>query len=210
MAGAQVDDLRAGMAGGIVAGQDMALGQIHHMDIVPDACAVGGGIVIAKDRQLFQLAHGDLGDEGHQVVGNAGRILADEAGSMGADGVEVAQQNHTPLRIGSALALQDLLDHVLGPAVGIGAAQGNHILPVGYLGLVAVDGGRGGENQAFDAMGLHSFAESQGGIQIVAVVAQGLATLSPTALRPAKWITQSKSFSLKIRSMAALSATSAS
>ena len=32
----------------------------------------------AEDRQLFQLTHGNLGDVGHQVVGNAGRILADE------------------------------------------------------------------------------------------------------------------------------------
>ena len=72
----------------------MALGQIHHMDIIPDAGAVGSGIVVAENVDLLPLAHHSLGDIGYQVVGDAVGVLADEAAFMSADGVEIAQQGH--------------------------------------------------------------------------------------------------------------------
>ena len=72
----------------------MAAGQIHHMDVIAHAGAVRGGVVVAEHVQLFQRAHGHLGDVGHQVVGDAVGVLADEAALVGADGVEIAQQGH--------------------------------------------------------------------------------------------------------------------
>ena len=94
LAGAQVADEEAAAGLQLLDGADMAPGQVHHVDVVPHAGAVGGGVVVAKDVDLLQLAHGHLGDVGHQVVGDAVGVLADQAGLMGADGVEVAQHRH--------------------------------------------------------------------------------------------------------------------
>ena len=47
-------------------------------------------------------------------------------------------------RIGLGRIPQDLLDHQLGPGIGIGAAAGGHILPAGSRG-VAVHRGRRAE-----------------------------------------------------------------
>ena len=90
MAGAEVDDLRAGVAGGIIAGFDMAFCQIHNMDVIPHTGAVRGGVIIAKDGQLFQFTDRYFSDIRHQIVRDALRILADHAALMSADGVEVS------------------------------------------------------------------------------------------------------------------------
>ena len=111
----------------------MALGQVHHMDVVAHAGAVGGVVVVAEHVQVIQLARRHLGDEGHEVVGNAVGIFTDAAALVGADGVEVAQQHHAPLRVGVHHALQDFFDHVLGPAVGVGASLAEHVLPQRHL-----------------------------------------------------------------------------
>ena len=52
--------------------------KVHDVDIVPHAGAIGGGVIIAKDVERGKLAGGDLGDVGHQVVGNVRRILAQQ------------------------------------------------------------------------------------------------------------------------------------
>ena len=57
----------------------MAAGQVDNMDVVAHAGAVGGRVVIAKDVDLLQLADSDLGDVGHEVVGDAVGVLADQA-----------------------------------------------------------------------------------------------------------------------------------
>ncbi len=44
MAGAEIDDLGAGMGSGIITGLDMALGQVNDMDIIPDAGTIGSPI----------------------------------------------------------------------------------------------------------------------------------------------------------------------
>ena len=64
------------------------------MDIIAHAGAVGRGVIVAEHMHLFQRAHGHLGDVGHQIVGDAVGVLADEAAFMSADGVEIAQQGH--------------------------------------------------------------------------------------------------------------------
>ena len=111
---------------------DMAAGQVHDVDVVAHAGAVGGGVVVAEDVDFFQLADGDLGDVGHQVVGDAVGVLADEAGLMGTDGVEVAQQGHVQLRVSLADIGQDALGEGLGGAVGVGGGTNGEILGDGH------------------------------------------------------------------------------
>ena len=80
----------------------MAARQVYNVDVVAHAGAVGRGIVIAKDMDLFQLADCDLGNVRDQVVGDAVGVLANQAGRMRADGVEVTQQRNIQLRVSLA------------------------------------------------------------------------------------------------------------
>ena len=50
---------------------DVTGGQVLHVDVVAQGCAVGGVVVVAEDTQLLQAAHGDLTDVGQQVVRDA-------------------------------------------------------------------------------------------------------------------------------------------
>ena len=70
-AGAQVEDLASAVLHQVVAGRHMAARQVHHVDVVAHTRAVVRGIIVAEHAQLFELAAGDLGDVGHEVVGNA-------------------------------------------------------------------------------------------------------------------------------------------
>ena len=81
---------------------------------------------------LFQLADRHLGDVGHQVVGDAVGVLADEAGLVGTDGVEVAQQGHVQAGVGLADILQDALSESLGGAVGVGGDIFYQILSLNF------------------------------------------------------------------------------
>ena len=58
---------------------DVAGGEVLDVDVVAHAGAVGGVVVVAEDLQLVAPADRHLGDVGHQVVGDAGRVLADRA-----------------------------------------------------------------------------------------------------------------------------------
>ena len=171
------------MAHQIVDGCHMAPGQIHHMDIVPHAGAVWGGIIVSEYGEVVPAAHGHLGDEGHQVVGDALGVLADSAALMGAHRVEVAQQHHAPLRVRLGQIPQDLLAEILGPSVGIGAVAGLGVLGQGHLIVTGVDSGGGGENQALDAVFLHGPAQGDGGVQVVVVVEHGLFHALPHRLQ---------------------------
>ena len=75
----------------------MPIGQINHMDVVPHPGAIGRGVVIAPDVEKLALANGDLGDEGHQIVGDALRIFTDQPGFMRANWVEIAQPRDAPV-----------------------------------------------------------------------------------------------------------------
>ncbi len=97
----------------------MTPGQIHNVDVVTHTGAVRGGVVVAKDVHLFQLAHSHLGDVGHQVVGDAVGVLADQAALVGTDGVEVAQQRHVQAGVRLADVLQNALGKGLGGAIGL-------------------------------------------------------------------------------------------
>ena len=104
---------------------------------------------------------------------------------MGSDGVEVAQQHRGEAGVGGAVVPQDLLDHHLGPAVGVGGG-GFHVFGVGALVFGSVDRGRGGEDDLFAAVPLHGLQKGQGGVQIVAIVAQGDPDALAHRLKPGK------------------------
>ena len=151
---------------------DVAGGEVLDVDVVAHAGAVDGVVVVAEDAELLALAHRDLGDERHQVVGDAGRVLADRPGLVRADRVEVAQQGEPHLRRRDGDVAQDLLLHHLGPAVGVGG-EGAPVL--GRAGLVgAVDRGAGGEDELVDVVLLHRADQREGGAEVVLVVVERL------------------------------------
>ena len=152
----------------------MSLRQIDDVDVVAHTRAVRRVVIIAEHGQVIELSSGDLGDVGHQVVRNAVGIFAHASGFVRADGVKVAQQHHRPFRISGYNALQDFLNHVLRPAVGVRAALAEHILPQRHFVRHAVDRRRGREHNALAAVAAHGFAQRQGGVKIVAVVFQRL------------------------------------
>ena len=173
-AGAQVEHLAALLTLGVVHGSHMTLCQVNHMDVVPDTGAVVGGVVVAEDAQLLPAANGGLGDEGHQVVGNAPGVLAQQTGLVGTDGVKVPQQNHAPLGVGVGNAGENLLGHILGPAVGVGAAAGAAGFLQRHFVVGGINGGRGGEDDGLHVEGLHHLGQHQGRVQVVVVVFPGL------------------------------------
>src|SRR5690606_2806007 len=98
-------------------------GQVHHVDVVPHAGAVRSRVVRAEDAHLVEPANRDLQHVRGQVVGNLRRVFADSPARVRADRVEVAQGGDLEGGVGNAQILQDLLDHVLRLAVGIGYAD---------------------------------------------------------------------------------------
>ena len=77
----------------------MPLGQIHHVDVVPDPGAVLGVVVRAEDAEDLKLTRGHPHDIGHEVVGNAVGIITDQAAFMRPHGIEVAQGGNPPALI---------------------------------------------------------------------------------------------------------------
>ena len=129
---------------------------------------------MAEDVQVVAAADGDLGDERHEVVRDAARVFADEAAGVRADGVEVAEQDHGELGIGLREVAEDLFGHVLGPAVGIGAAAGDAVLGERHLVRAVVDRGGGGEHDLLGVELAERLGERDRGVQVVVVVFQRL------------------------------------
>ena len=123
---------------------------------------------------------------------------------MGTDRVEVAQQHDSPAGIGFSEIAQDLFDHQLGAAIRVGGA-GGEIFPQRYRGRIAVNGGRGAEHQPEHAGPGHLFAQHQGAGHVVLIVGKRDLAGFPTALRPAKWITDAILCSANSRCRQALS-----
>lgn len=69
-------------------------------------------------------------DERHQVVGDALRVFTDAAGWVGAHRVELAQQREVPAAVCSAGVREDVLDLLLGAALGVVGAD-RHLFHVG-------------------------------------------------------------------------------
>ena len=151
----------------------MPPGQIHHVDIVPYACAVRRVVVVAENTQLRQLAHRHLSHIRHQIVRNALGILADFSARMRADGVEVPKQNHAPLGIGSPNIGQNLLQHPFGPSVGIGTHALGARLGDWHKRRIAVHRGRGAENDFLHPVPAHYVRQRQRPVQVVRIVLDG-------------------------------------
>ena len=151
-------------------GGDVGGGEVADVDVVAHAGAVGGGIVVAEDAEFGSFADGDLSDVGHEVVRDAVGVFADETGGVGADGVEVAEEDDAPLVVGVLDVGQDLFEHALGPAVGVGAEALGTAFGDGDFGGVAVDGGAGAEDDVFAVVTAHDVEEGEGATDVVFVV----------------------------------------
>ena len=162
----------------------MPLRQIDHVDIIAHAGAVGRGVIVAEHVQAVQLADGDLRDIGHEVVGDAVRVLADQTALMRADGVEIAQQHDAPLVVGGVNVLEDIFNVKLGRAVGVGGAARRHILTQRRGVVGAVNGGGGREHDFFHARVAHGFAERHRAAHVVLIIFQRLAAAFAHGLEP--------------------------
>ena len=84
----------------------VALSEVHNVDVVAHARAVGGVVVAAKDGQRLPPPDRDLRHVRHQIVRRAAGVLADAAGGVRADGVEVAEGDDAPLLPGGRLPVR--------------------------------------------------------------------------------------------------------
>ena len=188
LAGAEVVGVQPGGRSGLFHRLDMAERQIHHVDIVAHARAVRGVIVVAIDAQARQLADGNLGDVGHQVIGDAVWILADAAAHitrrMRANRVEVAQQDDAPAVVRTVEVAEDLLDHQLGAAIGIGHAADGHILLERGDIVHSVHGGGGAEDDLFTAVVAHGLEQGDGAADVVVEVLERLDDALAHGLEP--------------------------
>jgi hypothetical protein len=157
----------------IVECRQMAFDEIHDVNVVAHAGAVGRRIVVAKNTQLPAFACRHLGHVGQEVVRNAIRFLADQAAGVRADGIEIAQARDSPLLIGLRQVGQNVFDHQLAGAVGVGR-RAREIFPDGHRRRVAIDRRRGAEDQRFHRAFGHHFAEADRAADIAVVVTQGL------------------------------------
>ena len=171
--GAQIDDQRSCLLRQDGQGGQVALGQVDNMDVVAHAGAVHGGVVVAKDGQLGQLAAGHLGNEWHEVVGNACRVFTQHAGSVGANRIEITQQGNPPGRVAAGQVLQYFFQHQFAATVGIGGGE-REVLAYRYAVRVAIDSCRGGKHQLMHARFGHALEQYQAAGQVVVVIAQGL------------------------------------
>ena len=147
--------------------------QIHNVDVIPDTCAVRGVVIVAVDLDMIQLAGCHLCHIRHQVVGDAVGVLAQQTAHVCADGVEIPQRHRREVGVSRTDIPQDLFDHHLGIAIGIGR-RGGHLLPVRHRVLTAVDRGAGGKDHGAAAVLPHHTQQRQCAAHVVLVVFQRL------------------------------------
>jgi len=154
-------------------GTDMGAGEVNDMDIVAHSCAIGGVVVVTKDSQFFALAYGNLGDVGHQVIGDTVGILTYQAALVCTDGIEVAEEYDVPLLVGTLEVHQDFFQHALGLSVGIGTMALGALLGDGDDGGIAIDGGGGGEYDVLASVLAELVEQHEGAVHVVLVIFQG-------------------------------------
>ena len=147
--------------------------EVDDVDIISHARAVGGGVVVAEDADLLELPARHLRHIGHQVVGDALGVFADEPRSVRAHGVEIAQQDDVPCVVCTEDVAQHEFLEVLARAVGVGRAADGALLGEGEVFGSAVDGRRRREDELLDAMRLHRFEEHKGAVEVVVVIFDG-------------------------------------
>ena len=154
-AGAKVVDMDPGFVSQLFHGRDVAIGEVHHVDIIAYAGAILGRVVVTKHGQRVATTNGDLGDVRHQVVWDPLRVFPHVARRVGADRVEVAQQGNAPLRLGFLQVGQDLLYHQLAFAVRALRGAGREAFDIRDFRLIAVDGSGGAKDKVLHASGAH-------------------------------------------------------
>ena len=157
--------------------------EVLDVDVVAHAGAVGGRVVVAEDPEAVEPADRDLGEVGHEVVRDVGRVLAERPRGVRTDRVEVAQQRHPPRRVGERDVAQHLLLHHLGPAVGVGR-RGRQVLVHRHRGVGAVDRRGGGEDEPAHPVPAHGAHEREGRAEVVLVVLQRLGDRLADGLEP--------------------------
>ena len=95
----------------------MRLSQIHDIYIIADTGLVWRVIIVSENLQLFTDTHSRLGDEGDQVHGHAIGQFTNECCGMGADGVEVAQDDTLDRCAGVDIVLYDFLVDLFGVTI---------------------------------------------------------------------------------------------
>lgn len=108
-------------------GGDMTDCEIRYVNEVTDTGAIGCRKVVAEDLQLWQASYGHLRNVGHKIVRRIARIFAHHAAFMRTDGIEVAQADDAPARVGPRNIVENLLDDQLCVAVGIYRRDGTEL-----------------------------------------------------------------------------------
>ena len=148
----------------------MTIGQVHHMDIIAEAGAVGRRVISAEDGQMVSSAYSHLGDVGHEVIRDALGIFADPSAFMGPDGIEIAEKDDGKLRIGLSRIFQYFFHHHFRPAVRIGTAAALHGFHIGRFIFFPVDSSGRGEDEPRAACFFHTFQQGEGGIYIISII----------------------------------------
>lgn len=147
----------------------------------------GRGRTVSEDEQLLPLARRNLAQQRQQVERHPLRVLPHDAARVRPARVEVPQQRAVPLLEGlpgllqvAALRLDvvgdDHLDGGLCAAVGVRGADGAALRDGDHVREargVAVDGGRGGEDDVGDGVPGHGAEEGHGAADVDAVVLEG-------------------------------------
>ena len=79
--------------------REVTLGEIDHVNVVPNTRAIGRVIIPPKDLQSRQTTHGDLCHIGEKVQGHPVGVLTDPTARVGSNRVEIAQQADRPSRV---------------------------------------------------------------------------------------------------------------
>ena len=149
------------LAGNAIEGFESAevgIGDVHDVDVVADAGAVGRRVIGAKDFDVRNRARGGIEYARDEMSFDA-MVLAAVGGCT--RGVEIAEDRVVEAGIG-AIVGKDFLEADFGFAVGIDGIFGV-VLGYGDNARLAVSGGGGGEDQFSHAVTNHGVEEMDAG-----------------------------------------------
>ena len=153
---------------------NMPARQVDHVDVIAHARTIRCGIVVAEHADRSELANRDLRHIGHQVVGDALRVLADKAALVRTDRVEVAQQHDIPLVVSHIKVGEHLLKHGLRLAVRIRGGMLRALLGDGHELRLAIHRGARGEHNVLHTVIARDIAQDERARDVVPVVLKRL------------------------------------
>ena len=141
--GAEIIGVEAGLQA--ADGSKVAAGKVDDVDKITLAGTVCSVVVVAEDTEFGEFAGGNFHDVWHEVVWDAVRIFAEEAGFVIADRIKIAKSNDVEIGVGVCEIFQDFFNHEFGLTVGVGDADAGIDVFGAFAacGLVAIDGGGG-------------------------------------------------------------------